>query len=118
MGIKPERRAEFLGVIANNQRGTLGTEPLVRPAASRTAEPLPVPTPTPPTLVRVRPPTRRAGFPPSWLQARAYAWGEDEETPNLFHFHEEYAEIAVCIVSRRGSTDDGGHFSPQVCRRR
>ena len=30
MGIKPERRAEFLSVIRNNQRGTLGTEPLAK----------------------------------------------------------------------------------------
>ena len=27
MAIKPERRDEFLAVIENNQRGTLGTEP-------------------------------------------------------------------------------------------
>ena len=25
---------------------------------------------------------------------RAYIWGEDTETPNLFHFHEEYVGLA------------------------
>lgn len=30
MGVKPERRDEFLSVIRNNQKGTLGTEPLAK----------------------------------------------------------------------------------------
>lgn len=52
MGIKPERRDEFLSCIANNQRGTLESEPL----------------------------------------ALEYVFGEDENVPNVFHFHEQYVD--------------------------
>lgn len=52
LGVKPERREEFLKCIANNQRGTL----------DKKLEPL----------------------------ALEYMYGEDETTPNTFHFFEKY----------------------------
>lgn len=48
--VKPDRRAEFLSTIQDNQRGTLSDESL----------------------------------------ARTYVYGEDERTPNTFHFFEQY----------------------------
>jgi quinol monooxygenase YgiN len=48
--VKPERREEFIACILNNQRCTLGTEPLVM----------------------------------------TYVFGEDESTPNTWHFFEAY----------------------------
>ena len=75
MAVRPERREEFIAVIRNNGRETIGKEPNA--------------------LAYVRSPPRT--IPPARVRTLAYpghahgqVWGENAVTPNLFHFHAAY----------------------------
>ena len=73
MSVRPERREEFIAVIRNNGRETIGKEPGA--------------------LAYVRsPPHARAHRKPRACRPprREQVWGENADTPNLFHFHAAY----------------------------